>query len=349
MLIALDAVGGDRGIAETVRGAAEAVRVLGVQVVLVGPSSDLRAELSRLGGERAGISIVGAEEAIGMAEPPLQAVRRKRQSSIVVGLGLVREGTAQAFVSAGNTGAVMAGATLVLGRSAAVDRPALGGIFPARNGRRLLLLDVGANADCRPGHLVQFAEMGQAYATTALGIAQPRIGLVSIGEEDSKGNQLVRETNERLRRAKGINFAGNVEGRDLATGTVDVAVTDGFTGNVILKTAEGTADFVVRELRSVLTSRAHYKLAALILRPAFGRLRDRLDYAEYGGAPLLGVNGVVIVAHGRSDSRAMMNAIRAARDAASSAVVAAIREGVRAQPGADESGELPAGDSADGA
>jgi len=316
MLIALDAVGGDRGTHEVVRGALQAAEALDVEILLVGPSAELEAELQVAGGPASRLSIVEADGGIGMEEAPLRAVRQKQRSSIVVAMELVKQGKAQAFVSAGNTGAVMAAAVLILGRSAGIDRPALGAVLPARAGTRILLLDAGANADCRPSHLVQFAEMGQVFAQRVLGVAEPRVGLVSIGEEDSKGNQLVLESNARLRQSEHINFYGNVEGSSLAAGIVDVAVTDGFTGNVILKTAEGAAGFVTEELRSALLARLHYRLASAVLRPAFTKMRRRLDYAEYGAAPLLGVRGVVMVAHGRSDSRAIANAIRAARDAA---------------------------------
>jgi glycerol-3-phosphate acyltransferase PlsX len=317
MLIALDAMGGDHAPREVVRGAVQAVRRLGVEVVLVGAPAQIGAELDGAGGTPAGISVLPASEVIGMDEAPSAAVRHKRDSSILVGLNLVKSGRAQAFVSAGNTGAIMAGATLVLGRMPGIDRPALSTVLPARDGRRILLLDVGANADCRPAWLVQFAQMGQAYARDVLGIEQPRVGLLSIGEEASKGNQLVQETFEKLHELAGINFVGNVEGKDLPNAHADVVVTDGFTGNVALKTAEGVADFILRELRDVLTSRLQYKLAAAVLQPAFGLLRQRLDYAEYGGAPLLGVRGAVIIAHGRSNARAIASAIRAAREGAS--------------------------------
>ena len=326
MQIALDAVGGDRGAGEVVRGAIDAVRSLGVEILLVGPTSELAAALAEAKAPAEGLTVVDAELAIGMAESPLEAVRHKPRSSIVVGMQLLKQGRARAFVSAGNTGAIMASAVLTLGREAGIERPALGAVFPARAGRRVLLLDVGANADCRPSHLVQFAEMGQAFARQALGIAEPTIGLISIGEEDSKGNQLVQETNERLRQAPQINFCGNVEGTGFAAGQVDVAVTDGFTGNVILKIAEGAAAMIAEELRNGLRARLHYRLASLVLRPALAGLRRRLDYAEYGAAPLLGVCGVVMVAHGRSDSRAIVSAIRAARDAAGAKSTAAIED-----------------------
>lgn len=316
MLIALDAMGGDNAPREIVRGAVLAVRRLDVEVVLVGAPAQIGSELDALGGAPAGISVAPASEVIGTDEAPASSVRNKRDSSILVGMHLVKSGRARAFVSAGNTGAVMAAATLVLGRMHGIDRPALSAVLPARGGRRILLLDVGANADCRPNWLVQFAEMGQTHARQVLGIEQPRIGLLSIGEEASKGNQLVQETSEKLRELAGINFVGNVEGKDLPNAHADVIVTDGFTGNVALKTAEGVADFILRELREVLTSKLQYKLAAAVLQPAFGLLRQRLDYAEYGGAPLLGVRGGVVIAHGRSNARAIASAIRAAQDGA---------------------------------
>lgn len=329
MLIAVDAMGGDRAPAEVVRGALDAAQRYGVEIALVGSTAQIGAELRGATTPSTGLSIVPAEEQIEMDEPPLEAVRRKRHSSIVVGVELVKSGRAQAFVSAGNTGAVMAAATLLLGRLANIERPALGAVMPAKDGRRILLLDAGANADCRPSQLVQFAAMGQAYARRVIGIDEPRIGLISIGEEDSKGNQLVLETNERLRRQSSMNFFGNVEGKDLANGVVDVAVTDGFTGNVILKSAEGTADYIVYELRRALTSRTVYKLAALALRPAFAQLRSRLDYSEYGGAPLLGVRGTVLIAHGRSDAHAIASAVRAARDAVNSELVTGLGNAIR--------------------
>jgi glycerol-3-phosphate acyltransferase PlsX len=328
MIVAVDALGGDRGPAEAVRGATIAAQQLGIEIALVGPPDVIDAEL-RSATVTAGISIIPARERIGMDESPIEAVRHKRDSSIVVGVELLKSGRAQAFVSAGNTGAVMAAATLVLGRLPQVVRPALGAVMPAKDGQRLLLLDAGANADCRPVQLVQFAQMGQAYARQALSIAQPRVGLISIGEEDSKGNQLVLEANERLRRLGDVNFRGNIEGKDLPNGVVDVAVTDGFTGNVILKAAEGTADYIVHELRVALSSRLLYRLAALALRPAFVQLRRRLDYAEYGGAPLLGVRGTVLIGHGRSDARAIASAIRAARDAAATDMLSSLGSAVR--------------------
>jgi glycerol-3-phosphate acyltransferase PlsX len=260
----------------------------------------------------------------------------------VLGLREVRERRADAFVSAGNTGAVMAGAVLVLGRVRGVERPALGTVFPTAGGGTVLLLDVGANAEAKPIYMLQSALMGDAYARGVLGRARPRIGLLSIGEEASKGNQFVQEVHALLAAEPRIVFAGNVEGNAIPTGVVDVVVTDGFTGNVAIKVAEGSADLILRELRDALTSKLHFKLAAALLRPAFQRVRRRIDYSEYGGAPLLGVNGVAIVAHGRSDPRAIVNAVRVARDAVQGGVVQKIAAAMRDQADASaEAKQLP--------
>jgi glycerol-3-phosphate acyltransferase PlsX len=326
MRIALDAMGGDLAPDAIVRGGVDAARELGVELALVGVPDAIQRSLAGLGPAPGGVSIVPAEDVIGMDEHGATAARQKRRSSIVVGLREVKEGRAAAFVSAGNTGAVMAGAVLVLGRVRGIERPALGTVFPATGGRWVLMLDVGANAEVKPHYLAQFAEMGQAYARRALGTPSPRVALLSIGEEASKGNQLVQEAYAALASRPGLNFVGNVEGKDITRGLAEVIVTDGFTGNVAIKVAEGVAEFILEELRVVLTSRLRFKLAAATLRPAFRLLRGRLDYREYGGAPLLGVDGVVIIGHGRSDARAVLNAVRAARDAAAGDVVGALRE-----------------------
>jgi glycerol-3-phosphate acyltransferase PlsX len=235
---------------------------------------------------------------------------------------LVKRGEAAAVVSAGNTGAVMASALFVLGRVGDIERPALGAFFPAM-GRGVLMLDVGANADCKPSYLVQFAHMGSLFVERVYGIEGPRIGLLNIGEEENKGNELTQEAYRRLQKSD-LNFVGNVEGKDITTGQVDVAVMDGFTGNIAIKMSEGVVGLFLSEMRSALSKRLHYKLAAFVLRPAFRAVRKRLDYAEYGGAPLLGVNGVVIIAHGRSDATAIKNALRAAGEVAASGVTEAM-------------------------
>ena len=330
MRIAVDAMGGDNAPRAIIEGAVLAARKLGVDIVLVGDEVRIREELARHSDVPASISVRHAAEVIAMDEHGAAAARNKRDASIPVAIRAVKTGEADAAVSAGNTGAMLAGGVLYLGRIRGIERPALGTVFPASGGRRVVLIDAGANAEVKPSYLVQFAEMGDAYARALLGLTRPSIGLLSIGEEASKGSSLIQETHALLQSHHRLNFAGNVEGKDLPRGTVDVVVTDGFTGNVALKLAEGVAGFITGELREILTSRLDYKLAALLLRPAFKQLRSRLDYQEYGGAPLLGVEGVVIVAHGRSDARAAFHAIRAARDAVRADVPQLIRSAVAA-------------------
>ncbi len=315
--VAVDAMGGDNAPAAAVEGAVVAARE-GFSVALVGRRGAIAPELSRLGGPPTTLSVVDASDVVAMDEHATAGLRHRRDSSIAVGMELVREGTAGAFISAGNSGAVMAIATLTLGRQPGIDRPALGTVFPGRNGP-CLILDVGANADARPAYLEQFALLGTAYARDLLGIRDPRVGLLNIGEEPGKGNELAREAFERLKVLPGIRFAGNVEGKDLPRNAADVVVTDAFSGNVAIKTAEGTAEFILSQMRAALTSSLRYKLAALVLRPALQGLRETIDYASYGGAPLLGLNGVVRILHGRSDARAVAIGVRVAAKAAAGA------------------------------
>jgi glycerol-3-phosphate acyltransferase PlsX len=325
MRIALDAMGGDYAPEQTVKGALEAVATSpGLEVLLCGPPDIIKAEIARHSSHPAGLTIIPAATTIAMGEPPAQAVRQKRDSSLMVGLELVKSGEADAFVSAGNTGAIMAGALITLGRMEGVDRPALGILLPGSNGHPALLLDAGANADCRPEWLVQFARMGSAFMSATAKTPSPRVALLNIGEEDSKGNQLALEAHALLRES-GLNFQGNIEGKDVAHGLAEVVVTDGFTGNVVLKTAEGAAEFIFKELQSGLTAAPHLKLLAALLRPALRRIAHRVDFREYGGAPLLGVNGVVIIGHGRSNARAIASAHRMAADAAANDLVATIK------------------------
>lgn len=310
-IVALDAVGGDHGPAVVVDGAVQAVRELNVRVALVGPGDAIRSELQAHGADSDDrLTTVEASQTIEMSEHPATAVRQKTDSSIVVGMRLVREGKAGAFVSAGNTGAMLAGALFHLGRIPGVERPAIATVFPTMHGFTLLV-DVGANADCKPEYLAQFALMGSAYSEKVLGVSRPRVGLLSIGEEASKGNQLVQRAYPLLE-ALPLNFVGNVEGKDVPAGAVDVVVSDGFVGNVMIKFAEGVAATILGIVREELTSSFFTKILAAGLRPAFRRARGRLDYSEFGGAPLLGVRGVAIVAHGRSDARAIRNAVRVA-------------------------------------
>ncbi len=318
--IAVDAMGGDNAPAAVVAGALSAARDYGIPITLVGDEKAIRAELSAAGRLPSGVEVVHASDVVAMDEHVSSAMRQRRGSSISVGTHLVKDGTAAAFVSAGNSGAVMALATLTLGRLRGVDRPALGTVFPNSRGR-FLLLDVGANADSKPTYLVQFAYLGHAYAQQVLRVQNPRIGLLNIGEEQGKGSEFAREVFDLLAASPGLNFVGNIEGKDLTHDIADVVVTDGFTGNVAIKTAEGTAEFILREMRTLLTSKLQYKLAALVLRPALLRLRARIDYAEYGGAPLLGLNGIVLISHGRSDAQAIRAAVRLASEYAAAGLV----------------------------
>jgi glycerol-3-phosphate acyltransferase PlsX len=333
-------MGGDYAPGAAVAGAAQAIRDLGVQLTLVGPEDVVRREVVRhhldpeltRAGANDGVSalrIVDASEVIGMAEHPVSAVRAKRHSSIVVGLDLVARGEADAFVTAGNTGATMAAAVLGLKRMEGVERPALATVFPTTSGA-CLLLDVGANADARAEHLAQFAIMGAAYAERVLGIREPRVALLSIGEEETKGSLLVQEAHQLLRQAP-VRFIGNVEGNDLPAGAADVVVTDGFVGNVLIKFAEGIGTSVLRIIREEIRANLWSTLLGIGLRPAFNRVRRRMDYAEWGGAPLLGVNGICTIGHGRSNPRAIRNAIRAAKQAVEQDLIAHIREGVGGQ------------------
>lgn len=334
LTIALDAAGGDHAPAETVRGAAQAAEELGVKVLLVGPRAAVEHELDRARVARRGLAsaleVVPAEETISMDESPAVAVRSKRSSPPVVAAELVRDGQASGFVSAGSTGAVLASSLFVLGRIEGIDRPSLATIFPTVSGQ-CLMLDIGANVDCRPSFLAQFALMGSIYSERVLGVRQPRVGLLSIGEEETKGNQLSLEAFSLIRSLK-LNFVGNVEGKDIPAGMADVVIADGFVGNVALKMAEGMASLAFQLIRSEAKKRPLAMLGALLMRPAFEGVRRRVDYQEYGGAPLLGVRGVAIVAHGRSKARAIRNAIRVARDAGQSGLVELIAEGIAAAP-----------------
>jgi len=319
--IVVDAMGSDKAPEPEVRGAVLAARQYGVRVHLVGPEDKLRPILRQaLRGHRLPVFIVPASEWITMDDKAALAVRTKRDSTMRVGLKMVREGRAAGFFTAGNTGAAMATAKMVLGMLAGVDRPALAQILPTTKRIPSLLLDVGANVDCDPDNLVQFAVMGHMYAKDILKIHNPRVGLLSIGEEDQKGNALTRDTLPLLRALKGINFIGNVEGRDLFNGHSDVAVCDGFVGNVALKAIEGTAQLLSASLRESLKSTVTSQVGALLSRKAFAEFKKRLDYSEYGGAVLLGVRGVSIVGHGSSNEKAIMNGIRVAAEFAQAEV-----------------------------
>jgi len=329
-VIALDAMGGDDAPAATVRGALEAARG-GIEVILVGERSVLEAEAGRAGGAGGTIRFEQAADVIEMGEHAALEARRRRDSSIYVGLDLVRRKEADAFVSAGNTGAVFATALVVLGRLRGIERPALGALLPVPAGPTLLL-DAGANAECRPSHLVQFAHLGAAYMATVVGVRRPRVGLLNIGEEPTKGTPVLIETHEELTRSE-LNFVGNIEGRHVFGGEVDVVVTDGFTGNAMLKLAEGVIEMIFTEMRAVASRSWRARLGGMLLRPALRGVATRLDYRKYGAAPLMGVEGAVFVAHGRSDAGTIANAIRTAASAVERGMIDALAAVPTERPG----------------
>ncbi len=334
-IIALDAMGADRAPKPEVEGAILAARHYDVEVVLVGKEEVIRAELDlHPFWRRLPISITGAREVIGMQEKAAQAVRSKRDSSMRVGLRMVRDGKAAGFVTAGNTGAAMATAKMVLGAIPGVDRPALAAVFPTAQGTATILIDVGANVDSKPQNLQQFAIMGDVYFRTIFSgrfssAGNPRVGLLSIGEEESKGNELTRESYKLIKELP-MNFVGNVEGRDLYNGKADVLVCDGFVGNVALKISEGMVETVRFLLKQSLQATISSQVGYLLSRKAFADFKKRLDYSEYGGAPLLGIKGVCIVSHGSSNSNAIKNAVRVAMEFANSRLNSTIEERIAA-------------------
>ncbi len=328
--VALDALGGDNAPGEIVLGAIQAAREYSMGVYLVGREDAIRAELAKHDTRGLDLPIVHTDEIIEMDEHPASAVRRKKNASMILALQLVRDGSALGAVSAGNSGAMMAASLFTLKRIEGVDRPALGGVFPTRDGATFVL-DIGANTDCKPEYLQQFALMGSIYMERIFSISSPRVGLLANGEEETKGNELVQQTHQLLKAnagTLGINFIGNVEGREIPTGGADVVVCDGFVGNVVLKLSEGLAETLLGTLRAQMTSSLPNKLAAAVLRPGLRKVFRRMDYAEYGGVPLLGINGSAIVSHGRSNAKAIKNALHVARQTSETNVARAIAEGL---------------------
>jgi phosphate acyltransferase len=327
--VAVDAMGGDHAPRPIVDGAVAALRHVSGGIRLIGPRDAIAGELARHAVvEEPLLAIVDALEVVAMDESPAQALRRKPGASIRVAIREVAEGRAAAVFSAGNTGATVMAACTGLGLIPGVDRPALATTIPTK-GAPAVLLDAGANAECRPAHLLQFAVMGSAYAQVSLGCATPRVGLLSIGEEATKGNELTREAHRLLKHAP-VHFIGNVEARDIYAGVADVIVCDGFTGNVVLKTSESLVDMVEARLGQELSSTFSASVGYLLSQRAFRRFRRRVDYSEYGGAPLLGVNGVVVVGHGRSSAKAVRNAILLADRFSTEGLVARLERGVAA-------------------
>ncbi|MEH2078100.1 MAG: phosphate acyltransferase PlsX [Nostoc sp.] len=323
--IAIDAMGGDRAPGEIVAGALRAKEELGVDILLVGDPQQIEAALppkTNLGQ----MEIVTAEEAIAMDEEPLNAVRRKRKASINVAMDLVKQQKADAVFSAGHSGAAMASALLRLGRLPGIDRPAIGTVFPTIiAGKPVLVLDVGANVDCRPKFLEQFGVMGSAYSKYVLGTDEPKVGLLNIGEEDSKGNDAAVRAHQLLRENSQINFIGNAEGRDVLSGNFDVIVCDGFVGNVLLKFAEAVGEVILQILREELPQGLHGQIGSAILKPNLKRVKQRMDHAEHGGALLLGVAGVCFIGHGSSQAPSVFNAIRMAKEAVDNQVIQRIQ------------------------
>ncbi|MFC2059263.1 phosphate acyltransferase PlsX [Chloroflexota bacterium] len=312
--VALDAMGGDNAPSEIIKGAVTAAENNDIEVVLVGQEAVIQEELDKCGSTDSRISIALASEVINGEESPVSAIQKKKDSSIVVGINLLKYHEVSAFISAGSTGAVVTAALLTLGKRKGIRRPALGAIFPFPTGP-LFFLDLGANAECKPTSLVQFANMGNDYMEMFFGITNPRIGLLSNGEENTKGNKLVQKAHKMLNKGK-LNFIGNVEGRDITSGIADVIVTDGFTGNVIIKLGESIGEMVLASLKHATTGSRKLKEAVAIFAPVLQAALSPLDYADYGGALLLGVNGNVIIAHGRSHAKAIENAIITAKRAA---------------------------------
>jgi len=314
-VIALDAMGGDDAPHAMVEGAVMAAAE-GIPVALVGDSEVLGHELNTRGGAPSGLRIVHAPHVVGMGDKAAREVRRQRETSLYVGIELVKKQEAGALVSMGNTGAAMATALVVLGRIKGIERPALGAVLPTIDGGKMMFLDVGANADARPSHLVQFAHMGEAYMRSVYGVSAPRVAVLSIGEEESKGSNLVTETHQLLAKdTRLVNFTGNIESREILSGHADVIVTDGFTGNVCLKLAEGIVGLLFDQLRDAANASLRNKIGGALLLPSLRGVRERLDYRVYGAVPLLGVEGGVFIGHGRSDGEAVRSALRTAHEA----------------------------------
>jgi len=326
MKIILDAMGGDNHPEPEISAAVEAVKLFGDEITLVGREEQISARLNAVAGDFQQIKIVHAAEIVTMTDKPAENARRKSDNSMAIGMDLVKSGEADAFVTAGNTGGAMANALFRLGRIRGVKRPALTALFPVKNGH-CAVLDIGANADCKPEYLLQFAHLGAVYTDKVLRKQNPRVGLLSNGEEAGKGNNLVKQTYPLLLNS-GLNFIGNVEGKELFGGQADVVVTDGFTGNVLLKTSEAVAKMITDMLKEELTSSLITKIGALLSKPAFGNIKKLMDPGEVGAAPLLGIDGLVFVGHGRSDAHALVNAIRVARQAVKADLLTALKDSI---------------------
>lgn len=313
MRIVLDAMGSDNHPDPEVQAAVQATNFDAIEILLVGPQELLKSKLDAIAGHAPLINIIHAPDVLEMTDKPVENARRKVQNSMAVGMDLVKQGQGDVFVTAGNTGGAMVNALFRMGRIPGVKRPALTALFPVRTGK-CVVLDIGANVDCKPEYLFQFAIMGSIYAEKVLGIQRPKVALLSNGEEAGKGNELIKETYSLLI-SSDLNFIGNVEGKELFNGEADVVVTDGFTGNILLKSSEAVAKLLTDFIREEIYKSVRTKIGGLLVKPAFGAIKKLMDPAEVGAAPLLGIDGLVFVGHGRSDARALLNAIRIARQA----------------------------------
>lgn len=311
MRFAVDGMGGDHAPLEVVKGCVDAVAELGVEITITGPAERIEAELAKYDYDQTKISVLNTTEVVGTDEAPVQAIRRKKDSSLRRAIELVKEGTCDGVISAGSTGALLAGGLFIIGRIKGIQRPALAPLIPGANGR-FMIIDVGANTDCKPEQLHQFAHMGRVYFEDILGFIKPKIGLVNIGEEAEKGNELTKATYELLAQDKGLNFVGNVEPRDSITGDVQVLVCDGFVGNTILKTFEGTVKTMMELIKKSLMKTTKGKIGGLLIKSSLKEMMKDYDYRETGGSAFLGLNGVVVKAHGSSDALAFKNAIKQA-------------------------------------
>ena len=324
MPIILDMMGSDKYPEPEIPAAIEAAKEINDELILVGDTNLFQQKVMELGGDKLPITFVHAPDVIEMTDKPVEGTRQKPNNSMAVGIRLIKEGKGDAFVTAGNTGAAMFNAIRTLGRIEGVQRPALSALFPTRGGR-CIVLDIGANVDCRPEFLYQFAILGSIYAEKVLGNERPRVGLLSNGEEPGKGNQLIKDTFPLLEKS-GVNFIGNVEGKELFGGAADVVVTDGFVGNVLVKSSEAVAKLITEILKEELMSSFSTKIGALLAKPAFSKIKKLVDPSEVGAAPLLGIDGLVFVGHGRSDSRALVSAIRLAHQTVNIGLIQSIKE-----------------------
>lgn len=332
MRIVVDAMGGDNAPGEIIKGCVDAVNTYNISLTLVGHENIISEGLRSLNAPLESFHIIDAKEVISPDEAPVTAIKRKKESSMVKAFELLRQDSGSVFISAGSTGALMAGGLLKVGRIKGIGRPALAPLIPTRKAP-ILLIDAGANAECKPENLIQFAMMGSVYMEKVLGRKSPKVGLVNIGAEEGKGNELTKATYPLLKDASNINFFGNVEARDIPAGIVDIVVCDGFTGNIILKLTEGLASNLFGIMKEEFTKNFISKMGALLLKPSLRGLKDSMDYAEHGGAPLLGINGGIIKAHGSSDARAIKNAIRQGKSFIDQAVLENIKDNILGRNG----------------